>query len=205
MTRFLATAALALFLAATPVAAAVPANGTPVEPPIEGLAEAHAAVLASGAPFAGFTFLDSGLIGASAWWSAYEVEGGWSVVYTLGWGDCPAGCISNHDFVYLVDTLVSRSRPAWTPRSRRSSPGPRCRPTSRPTATSHWPPCSSPPVLPCRSGTRSAVSGRGKTPIDDTALYEHPAGLVVPPGGVRYHTSQPIYVAEVPCPTPQPQ
>jgi hypothetical protein len=109
MTRLLATAALALFLAATPVAAAVPANGTPVEPPIEGLAEAHAAVLASGAPFAGFAFLDSGLIGASAWWEAYEIDGGWTVVYTLGWGDCPAGCINNHDFVYLVDTATGEA------------------------------------------------------------------------------------------------
>jgi hypothetical protein len=106
MTRLLATAALALFLAATPVAAAVPANGTPVEPPIEGLAEAHAAVLASGAPFAGFTFLDSALIGASAWWEAYEIDGGWTVVYSVGWGDCPAGCISSHEFIYTVDTLT---------------------------------------------------------------------------------------------------
>jgi hypothetical protein len=106
MTRLLATAALALFLAATPVAAAVPTSGTPVEPPIEGLAEAHAAVLASGAPFEGFPFRDSALIGGSAWWEAYEIDGGWTVVYSVGWGDCPAGCISTHEFVYTVDTLT---------------------------------------------------------------------------------------------------
>jgi hypothetical protein len=106
MTRLLATAALALFLAVTPVAAAVPTSGTPVEPPIEGLAEAHAAVLASGAPFEGFPFHDSALIGGSAWWEAYEIDGGWTVVYSVGWGDCPAGCISTHEFVYTVDTLT---------------------------------------------------------------------------------------------------
>ena len=103
MTRLLATAVLALFLAATPVAA-VPASGAPVEPPIEGLAEAHAAVLASGAPFEGFPFHNLALIGGSAWWEAYEVDGGWTVVYSVGWGDCPAGCISTHEFVYTVDT-----------------------------------------------------------------------------------------------------
>ena len=103
MTRLLATAVLALFLAATPVAA-VSTSGAPVEPPIEGLAEAHAAVLASGAPFEGFPFHDSALIGGSAWWEAYEVDGGWTVVYSVGWGDCPAGCISTHEFVYTVDT-----------------------------------------------------------------------------------------------------
>jgi len=105
MTRLLATAALALFLAVTPVAA-VPASGAPAEPPIEGLAEAHAAVLASGAPFEGFPFHDSALIGGSAWWEAYEIDGGWTVVYSVGWGDCPAGCISTHEFVYTVDTLT---------------------------------------------------------------------------------------------------
>jgi hypothetical protein len=28
------------------------------------------------------------------------------VVYTYGWGDCQAGCISRHTFVYLVDPVT---------------------------------------------------------------------------------------------------
>ena len=77
--------------------------------PIDTPAEAHEAVLATGAPFDDFVFLDGGLIGASQY---FEVKGDlgsgatWVVTYTHGWGDCQAGCISRHTFVYLVDPVT---------------------------------------------------------------------------------------------------
>ena len=79
-----------------------------IQLPIDAAAEAHAAVIASGTPFADFVLLDDALIGASQY---YEVKGEsgssatWIVVYTYGWGDCPAGCISRHTFVYQVDPV----------------------------------------------------------------------------------------------------
>jgi len=91
------------------VALPVRAHGsTSIQLPIDAADEAHAAVIASGAPFADFVLLDDELIGASQY---YEVKGEpgssatWIVVYTYGWGDCPAGCISRHTFVYQVDPV----------------------------------------------------------------------------------------------------
>ena len=93
------------------LAAALPvrAHGsTSIELPIDTPAEAHAAVIASGTPFVDFVPLDDALIGASQY---YEVKGEpgssatWIVVYTYGWGDCQAGCISSHTFVYQVDQV----------------------------------------------------------------------------------------------------
>jgi hypothetical protein len=105
--RFSALIALTLL-----IAAASPARVSASESislPIDSPAEAHQAVLAAGAPFEDFVFLDGGLIGASQY---FEVKGDpgsgatWVVVYTYGWGDCQAGCISRHTFVYLVDPVT---------------------------------------------------------------------------------------------------
>ena len=105
--RFSAVIALTLL-----IAAALPARvqaAVSIDLPIDTPAEAHQAVLDSGAPFEDFVFLDSGLIGASQY---FEVKGepgngaSWVVVYTYGWGDCQAGCISRHTFVYLVDPVT---------------------------------------------------------------------------------------------------
>ena len=79
-----------------------------IQLPIDTPAEAHAAVIASGTPFGDFVLLDEALIGASQY---FEVKGEpgssatWIVVYTYGWGDCQAGCISSHTFVYQVDPV----------------------------------------------------------------------------------------------------
>jgi len=93
------------------LAAALPvrAHGSEsIQLPIDTPAEAHAAVIASGTPFGDFVLLDDALIGASQY---YEVKGepgssaAWIVVYTYGWGDCQAGCISRHTFAYQVDPV----------------------------------------------------------------------------------------------------
>lgn len=93
-------------------ATALPARVSAAESislPIDSPAEAHEAILATGAPFGDFAFLNDGLIGASQY---YEVKGEagnsarWIVIYTYGWGDCQAGCISRHTFVYQVDPVT---------------------------------------------------------------------------------------------------
>ena len=102
--QFLLTFSL-LLAAALPVRAH---GSTSIQLPIDTPAEAHAAVIASGTPFVDFVLLDDALIGASQY---YEVKGepgssaAWIVVYTYGWGDCQAGCISRHTFVYQVDPV----------------------------------------------------------------------------------------------------
>ena len=105
--RFSALIAVVLiFAGALPVRAHGEAG---IALPIDNPAEAHEAVLATGAPFDNFVFLDGGLIGASQY---FEVKGDpgsgatWVVTYTHGWGDCQAGCISRHTFVYLVDPVT---------------------------------------------------------------------------------------------------
>jgi len=115
---------LALLLAAVAPAAAADQAPTPdVTPeavlysvggysgtlPIASPADAHAAVLAAGGPFADFTYNDGALIGATKY---YDVKGeagidtSWIVVYTYGWNDCASGCINGHSFVYQIDPLT---------------------------------------------------------------------------------------------------
>jgi hypothetical protein len=108
---FTALTALALIFAAVLPArvSAAGSHGLPIDTP----AEAHEAILDTGAPFEDFAFLGDGLIGASQY---YEVKGepgsaaSWIVIYTYGWGDCPAGCISRHTFVYQVDPVTGEVR-----------------------------------------------------------------------------------------------
>jgi len=77
--------------------------------PIATPEDAHAAVLAAGAPFDEFTYNDGALIGAAKY---YDVKGEpgsdaiWIAVYTYGWNDCESGCINGHSFVYQVDPLT---------------------------------------------------------------------------------------------------
>ena len=66
-------------------------------------AEAIARVLAQDPRFAGITPLDPDLIGQAAWYEVSPAVVGWRVTVTKGWGDCQAGCISRHTWVYDVD------------------------------------------------------------------------------------------------------
>ncbi len=75
---------------------------TPIAQPVATLEEAAQVVLASDPRFAGVTKLDPNLIGASAWWEGRAVDGGFEIVVTIGWGDCPAGCINKHRWTYGV-------------------------------------------------------------------------------------------------------
>lgn len=66
-------------------------------------AEAAQLALAQQPRFAGIGPLDPDLIGQAAWYEVAEVDGGWEVLIRIGWGDCPAGCINQHRWTYLVD------------------------------------------------------------------------------------------------------
>jgi hypothetical protein len=64
--------------------------------------EATARVQAEYPELAGLGPLDPDLIGACCWSEAKAVEGGYQVVFTVGWGDCPAGCINRHRWTFAV-------------------------------------------------------------------------------------------------------
>ncbi len=66
-------------------------------------AEAVARVLGLDPRFAGIRPLDPDMVGQSAWYEVSPAAAGWRVTVTIGWGDCPSGCISRHAWVYDVD------------------------------------------------------------------------------------------------------
>ncbi|MGZ8562260.1 MAG: MSCRAMM family protein [Candidatus Limnocylindria bacterium] len=52
--------------------------------------------------FRGIGAYDPNLIGQAAWYKVAPDGDGWEVQVRIGWGDCPAGCISEHLWVYGV-------------------------------------------------------------------------------------------------------
>ena len=76
---------------------------TPVVAKVTTPADAAAIVIASNPQFAGTIELTSDIIGASRWWKAEPLAtGGYRVELTIGWGDCPSGCINEHEWIYDV-------------------------------------------------------------------------------------------------------
>ncbi len=72
--------------------------------PITTADQAVAAVVAHEPRFAGISQRDPDMIGQANW---YEVQpasgvGAFLVTMRLGWGDCPAGCIDEHRWVYAI-------------------------------------------------------------------------------------------------------
>lgn len=88
---------------------------TPIVAPASTKEQAASLVLATNPMFTGTTELDPDMIGASRWWKATPLaNGGWSIEVTIGWGDCPAGCIEQHVWTYEVSpagavTLIKES------------------------------------------------------------------------------------------------
>jgi hypothetical protein len=75
-------------------------------------AEAMAVVAAHTPWFDGVKPKDPNAVGATAWWEASPMDAGtppaaWSVVVTVGWGDCQAGCINRHVWTWQVTTAGS--------------------------------------------------------------------------------------------------
>ena len=63
---------------------------------------AVALALAQDEQFAGIGPLNPDLVGQSAWYEVAGGQDGWQVKIRIGWGDCPAGCISQHTWTYAV-------------------------------------------------------------------------------------------------------
>jgi len=79
-----------------------PPTPTRIAGPIATVDEAAHVAMASDPRFAGVTKLDPNLIGASAWWEGRPIENGFEIKITIGWGDCPAGCINRHVWMFNV-------------------------------------------------------------------------------------------------------
>lgn len=85
------------------------AGGTPAptSPSIDTPAAAAAAIKARTPWFDGIDALDPNVIGADRYWEARPLDGasppsGWTVTFTVGWGDCQAGCIDRHTWTWRV-------------------------------------------------------------------------------------------------------
>jgi hypothetical protein len=86
------------------LAACSAAGGSPIgshEPMTQ--ADAIHLTLAQDPRFAGIGPADSDLVGQAAWYEVADADDGWQVKIRIGWGDCPAGCISQHVWTYDVN------------------------------------------------------------------------------------------------------
>lgn len=76
---------------------------TPIAVEVATPEDAAALVIATDPRFAGTIKLTPDLIGASRWWESEPLQGGgFRIKITVGWGDCPAGCINRHVWIYQV-------------------------------------------------------------------------------------------------------
>jgi hypothetical protein len=76
---------------------------TAIAAPVSSTEDAAARVIAADKRFAGATQLLPGSIGLTKWWTGRPLTtGGYEISLTLGWGDCPAGCIDHHTWVFDV-------------------------------------------------------------------------------------------------------
>lgn len=74
-------------------------GGTPVPVTAQ---EAAKLAIAQESRFGGLAPRDGSLIGQAAWYDVQASGDGWQVTIRMGWGDCPAGCISEHRWIYAV-------------------------------------------------------------------------------------------------------
>ncbi len=71
--------------------------------PAAGAAAAFDAVRARSPWFDGIGPKSATAIGQASWWEATAGGGGsWRVAITVGWGDCPSGCVSRHVWRWAV-------------------------------------------------------------------------------------------------------
>ena len=102
-------------------------NPTSVPPRVITPADALARVIATEPRLAGIQAFDTGLIGQSSWYTVEPASGvgAYVVSVRVGWGDCPAGCIDEHSWVYAVsDVAVSVVSEAGPPVPAEAWPSP---------------------------------------------------------------------------------
>ena len=115
-----ATMALSLAACAGAASSAMPSpSASPMGGPVTTEADAVARVIAAEPRFAGIEPGDADLIGQSSWYEVVPASGVGAFLVTMhvGWGDCPAGCIDQHTWLYAVGpdgsvTLQSEGGPA---------------------------------------------------------------------------------------------
>jgi hypothetical protein len=99
---------------------------TPIAVDVTSAADAAALVIATDPRFEGAIALTPDVIGASRWWEATSLAGGgYHVTITIGWGDCPSGCIDEHvwDFEVSADGQVTFLGESGDPISSGAIPG----------------------------------------------------------------------------------
>lgn len=102
----------------TPSLSTAAPTPTPIAVDVVTPEDAAALVIAADPRFAGTIKLTPNIIGASRWWESEPLEdGGFRIKLTFGWGDCPAGCINRHVWIYQVtaDGQVSLESEAGDP------------------------------------------------------------------------------------------
>jgi hypothetical protein len=112
--------------AGTPAPTPTAPSPTPIAVDVASPADAAALVIATDPRFEGAIALTPDIIGASKWWEATAVAGGgYHVTITIGWGDCPAGCINEHvwDFEVSADGQVTLIGESGDPISSGGIPG----------------------------------------------------------------------------------
>jgi hypothetical protein len=106
--RALAAVLLATIAFSMAACAGAASSARPSPPPLGGPvtteADAVARVIAAKPRFAGIEPGDAGLIGQSRWYEVVPASGVGAFLVTIhvGWGDCPAGCIDQHTWLYAV-------------------------------------------------------------------------------------------------------
>lgn len=107
--RFLSLLTLAVALIVALAACGGPGGSsapppTPTQGPVTTPEEAVAAVVAREPRLTGIGPLDPELIGQASWYEVTPASGvgAYLVAVRVGWGDCPAGCINEHSWVYAV-------------------------------------------------------------------------------------------------------
>jgi hypothetical protein len=109
--RMLATLLLAIVIGTTACAGSSSPSGSPgaspapsVGGPVTTPEDAVARVVAHEPRFAGISERDPEMIGQASWYEVAPASGVGAYVVTMhvGWGDCQAGCIEGHSWVYAV-------------------------------------------------------------------------------------------------------
>jgi hypothetical protein len=88
--------------AAPPASPAASASPGPSDGPVDSAEEAAERALAQDPMFADVERFNPDMIGACCFYEVVEADGGYEVTIQIGWGDCPAGCINKHTWVYAV-------------------------------------------------------------------------------------------------------
>jgi hypothetical protein len=96
------------------------ASAAPTAGSVESAEQAAELVLAQDPLFEDLEPYDPELIGGCCFYRARAVAGGYEVTVEIGWGDCPAGCINRHTWLYAVAPsgevrLIEESGPSIEP------------------------------------------------------------------------------------------